>query len=78
MPSAALLQAVNRLDQAVSTLESRIDGMEQTPSAADERRQVAVRAALAELDKLIAGVKRPSPEQPGPEQHGPEGESADG
>jgi outer membrane murein-binding lipoprotein Lpp len=62
MPSVALLEAVNRLDQAVTTLESRIDALEKTPPAADERRQAAVRAALAELDKLIAGVKKPGAE----------------
>lgn len=56
MPSPTLLQAMDRLDQAVSHAEAalarRIAEGHKTSSAKD----AAVREALAELDALIASL----------------------
>lgn len=65
MPSATLLQAVDRLDQAITTIESHLATLARSAPASNERRQAAVRTAIAELDQLIAGIsrQRPSTEQ---------------
>jgi hypothetical protein len=61
MPSATLLQAVDRLDQAITTIEARVAALADSAPPADERRQTAVRTAIAELDQLIAGLSRHKP-----------------
>lgn len=73
MPSATLLQAVDRLDQAVTTIEARVATLASAAPVSDERRRAAVRAAIAELDQLIAGISR---QRQGAAQ--PDGNMADG
>lgn len=54
MPSPALDQALDRLDQALSNTESALAARAAHSSAAFVNKDDTVRAAIAELDALIA------------------------
>jgi len=57
MPSPALLQAVTRLDEAVSRAEAALESLG-TPDREPARpRDTAIREAIVELDNLIAAVR---------------------
>lgn len=53
MPSPALLQAVSRLDQAISSAESAFDSYRKQSADQTVARDETVRQALAELNEVI-------------------------
>ncbi|MFO1259782.1 MAG: hypothetical protein U1E68_01705 [Sphingomonadaceae bacterium] len=56
MPSPALAQALDRLDQAIGHVERAIATRATESTAASSAKDDTVRAAIAELDTLIASL----------------------
>lgn len=57
MPSPVLLQAVARLEEAVSRAEAALESVRSLASEPGRPRDAAIREAIAELDNLIASVR---------------------
>ncbi len=57
MPSPALLQAVARLEEAVSRAEAVAETLRDQAHEPAHPRDAAIREAIAELDSLIASVR---------------------
>lgn len=57
MPSPVLLQAVARLEEAVSRAEAALESLRSPEREAARPRDAAIREAIAELDSLIATVR---------------------
>lgn len=57
MPSPALLQAVARLDDAVSRAEATLESLGSMTRESPRPGDAAIREAIAELDNLIAAVR---------------------
>lgn len=60
MPTAVLLQAINRLDQAVAKAETACEKYLSAQRTAEDKRRTDVHAALHELDALISGLRQPA------------------
>jgi len=58
MPSADLLQAISRLDQAVSRAEANMSAARMGSPARDDMRNTVVREAIAELDSIIGALRK--------------------
>ncbi|MEZ5654642.1 MAG: hypothetical protein R3E04_01945 [Sphingobium sp.] len=57
MSNPALLQAINRLDQAVTSAEGALDSLKTSEQNMSQARDAVVREALAELDGLINALQ---------------------
>lgn len=57
MPSPVLLQAVARLEEAVSRAEAVLESVRSRGRDAGHPRDAAIREAIAELDNLITTVR---------------------
>tara|TARA_R110000782_G_scaffold78293_3_gene155879 strand:+ start:67756 stop:67944 length:189 start_codon:yes stop_codon:yes gene_type:complete len=58
MPSADLLQAISRLDQAVSRAEANMSAARMGKPDKDDIRNAVVREAIAELDGIIGALRK--------------------
>jgi len=56
MPSSALLQALDRLDHAVSRAEQALDHRVAHDGDTSEARDKAIRDAIAEIDELVVSL----------------------
>ncbi len=57
MPNPALLQAINRLDQAIGRAEAAFQQAQTQARQRDERRDAIITEAMTELDGLISALR---------------------
>lgn len=57
MPNPALLQAINRLDQAIGRAEAAFQQAQTQVRQRDERRDAIITEAMTELDGLISALR---------------------
>lgn len=57
MPTPALLQAISRLDQAVTRAEAALKRVEEIKAKQQDARDALVRRAMGELDGLISKLE---------------------
>lgn len=57
MPSPALLQAIDRLDQAIGRSETALDQALHRVQQGVERRDTIIAEAMREIDDLISSVR---------------------
>lgn len=57
MPSPALLQAINRLDQAIGRAESAFKEAEGRARHIAERRDALITEAMEEIDELMSALR---------------------
>lgn len=57
MPNPALLQAINRLDQAIGRAEAAFQQAQTQVRQRDERRDTIITEAMTELDGLISALR---------------------
>ncbi|TNE42899.1 MAG: hypothetical protein EP321_04370 [Sphingomonadales bacterium] len=60
MPTPALLQAISRLDQAVTRAETALSHADKTDLARHQARETMIRQAIGELDGLISTLQEKS------------------
>lgn len=63
MPSAVLLQAIDRLDQAVVKAEAACEKYLSAQRTVEGKRRAEVQAAIKELDTLISAMRSPAEEE---------------